>query len=100
MLAAWLGSLKPIALRRPVKVDGPDPLTSRRYADDYNEVKRLGGTAASGTQRTQAQTDTAVFFNSNSATMVGLALIDYLDSPGKVCRSRRPRCCSPGSTHR
>ena len=83
MLGAWLGSLDPIALRRPVKVDGPDPLTSRRYAVDYKEVKRLGGTTDSGTERTQAQTDTAVFFNSNPPVMYGMALIDYLETPGQ-----------------
>ncbi len=67
-------------LTHPVAVNGPDPLTSRRYAADYDEVKRLGGTTASGTDRTQSQTDTALFFNSNSATMVGDALIRHLES--------------------
>jgi len=80
MLVAWLGSLKPLVLRRPVWVNGPDPLRSRRYAADYNEVKRLGGDEASGTKRTQAQSDTALFFNSNSATMVGDALVRHLES--------------------
>ncbi len=80
MLGAWLGSLKPLALRRPIHLNGPDPLTSRAYADDYEEVRRLGGTEASGTERTTDQTDTAVFFNSNSATMIGDALIRRLES--------------------
>lgn len=80
MLAPWLGSLEPMVFTRPVAVDGPDPLTSRRYADDYLEVKRLGGTTASGTDRTQSQTDTALFFNSNSATMVSDALVRHLES--------------------
>ncbi len=82
MLGAWLGSLDFLALRQPISVNGPDELTTRAYAKDYREVKRLGGSDASGHQRTQEQTDTALFFNSNSATMVGDAVIRYLESPG------------------
>ncbi len=89
MLVAWLGSLKPLVLRRPVRVDGPDPLRSRQYAADYREVKRLGGDAASGTKRSQKQTDTALFFNSNSATMVGDALVRYLESGAEDLTLRR-----------
>ncbi len=80
MLAAWLGSLKPLVVRRQVRVDGPDPLRSRRYATDFNEVKRHGGEAATGSERSQRQTSTALFFNSNSATMVSDALVRYLES--------------------
>ncbi|MGH3347448.1 MAG: vanadium-dependent haloperoxidase, partial [Nocardioides sp.] len=80
MLVAWLGSLEPMVLRNPIRVDGPDRLRSRAYAVDYNQVKRLGGSPASGTQRSQRQTETAQFFNANSATMVGDALVRYLES--------------------
>ncbi len=80
MLAAWLGSLEPLVVRRPVSVSGPYPLRSRRYAADYNEVKRLGGDPATGSERSLRQTNTALFFNSNSATMVGDALVRYLES--------------------
>lgn len=79
MLGAWLGPLDPMVLASPIPVNGPDPLTSRRYATDYDEVKRLGGTTASGTERTEEQTNTALFFNSSSATMVGDALVRYLE---------------------
>ncbi len=65
MLAAWLGSLEPMVLKHPVAVNGPDPLTSRRYAADYDEVRRLGGTIASGgtaagTRRTPRSSSTAI----------------------------------------
>lgn len=80
MLVPWLGSVRPMVLQRPIHVDGPDPVTSRRYAADYDEVRTLGGTAASGTERTQAQTDTALFFNANSATMVGDAVVRHLET--------------------
>ncbi len=76
MLAAWLGSLDPLVLRTPVKVDGPDSLTSRAYARDFNEVKAVGG--ATSTRRSAKQTLTALFFNSNSATMIGDAVVRRL----------------------
>lgn len=78
MLAAWIGSMRPLVVHRLARVDGPDRLTSDDYATDYDEVRLLGGTSSS--VRSQAQTDTAVFFNSNSATMVGDALVRYLES--------------------
>jgi hypothetical protein len=77
MLAPWLGSLRPLVFRGSVHVDGPDPLTSRAYARDFNETKRLG--SATSTDRTGRQTATALFFNSNSAVMVGDALIRRLE---------------------
>jgi hypothetical protein len=76
MLEPWLGSLRPVVLDRLVRVDGPDALRSDDYARDFNEVKRYGGTTS--TRRSDAETQTAYFFNSNSATTVGRALIAYL----------------------
>jgi hypothetical protein len=78
MLAAWIGSMDPLVVRKPARVDGPDSLTSDDYTTDFNEVKLLGG--AGSTVRSQAQSDTALFFNSNSATMVGDALVRYLET--------------------
>nr|WP_300047835.1 vanadium-dependent haloperoxidase [uncultured Nocardioides sp.] len=77
MLAAWIGSMDPLVVHRLARVDGPDRLTSDDYTVDYNEVRLLG--SATSTVRSQAQTDTALFFNSNSATMVGDALVRYLE---------------------
>jgi hypothetical protein len=78
MLGAWIGSLKPLVTRKTVKVDGPDALTSAAYTSQFEEVKRLGRATLS--TRTEAQRQTALFFNSNSATMVGDALIRYLEA--------------------
>ncbi len=78
MLAPWLGSMRPLVVRRLARVDGPDRLTSSDYAADYNEVRLLGG--AGSTVRSQAQSDTALFFNSNSATMVSDALVRHLQT--------------------
>ncbi|HET6561355.1 MAG TPA: vanadium-dependent haloperoxidase [Marmoricola sp.] len=88
MLVPWLGSLRPLVLDRTVPVDGPPALTGRRYAREYDEVRRVGSQAS--TERTDAQTETALFFNSNSATMVGDALIRHLEAePLTVRRTAR-----------
>ena len=76
MLGAWLGSLRQLVPTRRVAVDGPDAVTSRRYADDFEEVKAEGG--ATSTVRTPKQTLTAWFFHANVATMLGDALVHRL----------------------
>jgi hypothetical protein len=88
MLAPWLGYVRPLVLPRVVRVPGPDPLTSASYAADYNEVRRLG--SMTSTERTAAQTDTALFFNSNSAIMLTEAVVRLLrDEPISVARTAR-----------
>ena len=77
MLAPWLGSLRRLVLAQRLPVDGPDALGSDEYAADYNEVKLYG--AATSTRRSADETATAIFYNSNSATMVGDALIRRLE---------------------
>lgn len=77
MLAPWLGFVDLLVLPSRISVDGPYPLTSRQYARDFQEVKRTG--AAVGADRTAFQTDTALFFNSNSAIMISEGLLRYLD---------------------
>jgi hypothetical protein len=66
MLVPWLGFVGPLALHSPTEVTlpGPDPIGSAAYARDFAEVKTYG--AASGSSRTPAQTETALFFNYNS----------------------------------
>jgi len=78
MLGAWIGSLRHLVVKKHVKVAGPDALTSSAYATQFEEVKSLG--RATSSTRTEAQRQTALFFNSNSATMVGDALIRYLET--------------------
>jgi len=43
-LGLRLPGIKPLALRRAsqFRLDGPNPLTSQEYADDFNQVKDLG----------------------------------------------------------
>lgn len=86
MLAPWLGFVRPLVLCHVLTAPGPDALTSRAYAADYDEVRRLG--AADSTERTAAQTATSLFFNSNSATMLTEALVRRLaDHPLSVGRT-------------
>ena len=42
MLGAWIGSLRHLVVRKHVKVDGPDALTSAAYTNQFEEVKSLG----------------------------------------------------------
>jgi hypothetical protein len=77
MLAPWLAFVEPMVLSRPLDLGGPDALTSAGYTRDYLEVRSVG--AATGADRTAYQTETARFFNANSAVMVSDALLRYLD---------------------
>jgi len=76
MAEAWLASMRPVVVDRLARVDGPDGLRSFDYTRDVNEVKRFGD--ADSDRRSAGQTQTAYFFNSNSATTLGRALIGYL----------------------
>ena len=76
MLGAWVGSLRHLVVRKHVKVDGPDALTSSAYTAQFEEVKSLG--RSTSTTRTEAERQTALFFNSNPPIMYGEALIGYL----------------------
>jgi hypothetical protein len=62
---AWLKDVTPFAIADPARFGsgGPYPITSQRYAADFNEVKALG--RATGSSRTQAQTEIANFWAVN-----------------------------------
>jgi hypothetical protein len=76
MLVPWLGFVRPMLLRGTAQVPtpGPDPLTSARYARDFREVARLG--ARDGSERTPAQTETALFWSDNLVGQYQAALRD------------------------
>jgi hypothetical protein len=68
VLPGW-GQVTPFALRHSSQFepdDGPPPLTSRRYARDYNEVKAIG--EQHGSMRTDQQSTIARFWYEGSAT--------------------------------
>jgi hypothetical protein len=86
MLVPWLGFVRPLAVPSPtwLPLSGPDPLTSRRYARDFAEVKSMG--AKTGSARTAEQTANALFYNSNSVAQYNAGLADRLARHGAGAR--------------
>ena len=62
VLGLRLPGIKPLALSSAsqLRLDGPTPLTSRAYAEDFNQVKQLG--RIDSTVRTPEQTSEALFW--------------------------------------
>jgi hypothetical protein len=60
--AAWVKDVRPFLIRDPARYasDGPDALTGKDYAREFNEVKTIGSLAS--TTRTADQTDQARFW--------------------------------------
>jgi hypothetical protein len=60
--APWVGNVRPFLVPsvEMLRTDGPNALTSAAYADDLNEVKRLG--SLTSTSRTADQTQAAIFW--------------------------------------
>ena len=60
--AAWVKDVTPFLIEDPDRYasDGPNPLTSRRYAREFNEVKSLG--SATSERRSTDQTDAARYW--------------------------------------
>ena len=82
-----LGYVRPLVLGHVLTGPGADPLGSTAYAEDYDEVRRLGagvGRADAGRDR-----DGAVSFNSNSATMLTEALVRGCSATRCRWRARR-----------
>ncbi len=63
MVDPWMGFVTPLLVHSPTQFAPPPPpaLTSARYTRDFNEVKALG--SANSTERTAAQTSTALFYS-------------------------------------
>jgi hypothetical protein len=76
---AKLATVKPFTFADPSRFrpSGPDPLTSRSYAEDFNEVRDYG--RANSAVRTAKQTDVAYFWSENAyvqwnRNLIGLAI--------------------------
>jgi hypothetical protein len=78
MALPWLGFVDPVIDVDPVALDGPDPLTSADYAQDYEEVRALGVKVNSA--RSPEQTAVATFFSGNPVPMYRAALCTLLES--------------------
>jgi hypothetical protein len=63
---SWLGNVLPFMFpsAEMLRTDGPNPLTSVAYAEDFNEVKELG--SLTSITRTPDQTDAAIFWQENA----------------------------------
>jgi PAP2 superfamily len=71
-------TMTPFALASPNQFlpAPPPPMTSARYARDFNEVKALG--SANSTIRTPEQTETAIFWQSDTPTAIWNRVADDL----------------------
>jgi hypothetical protein len=69
--AAWVGNVRPFLIESTsqFRSDGPNRLTSRAYARDFNEVKELG--SLTSTTRTADQTTAAIFWQAQPMSLWG-----------------------------
>ncbi len=76
MATPWLGMVPTFTLKSGDQflAKAPPPLNSKRYAEDYNEVKALG--ARFNSARTPEQTDLAYFYAGNNFILWNRALRD------------------------
>lgn len=67
--ASWAGNVEPFLMdsMEQFRSDGPNPLTSKAYAEDFNEVKSVG--ASNSTTRTADQTDSAIFWQDHGVAL-------------------------------
>jgi hypothetical protein len=68
---AWVGDVTPFLVpsAEMLRSDGPNALTSKAYAEDFDEVKTLGSFAS--TKRTLDQTNAAIFWQSQPLGLYG-----------------------------
>jgi hypothetical protein len=64
--APWVGNVRPFLVPNAemLRTDGPNPLTSVAYAEDFNEIKEVGSLYS--TTRTPDQTDAAIFWQGHA----------------------------------
>ena len=64
--APWVGNVRPFLVPdvEMLRTDGPNALTSRAYARDFNEVKKVG--SLNSTTRTADETDAAIFWQDHA----------------------------------
>jgi len=67
--APWVGFVRPFLVPNVdmLRTHGPNALTSKAYARDFNEVKRLG--SLTSTTRSADQTAAAIFWQDNGAAI-------------------------------
>jgi len=67
--AAWVGNVRPFIVPsvEMLRTDGPNPLSSAEYAEDFNEVKEVG--SLTSITRTPDQTDAAIFWQDQGVAL-------------------------------
>jgi hypothetical protein len=67
--APWVGFVKPFLVPNVerLRTDGPNPIRSAAYAEDFHEVKRVG--SLTSTKRTADQTAASIFWQDNGAAI-------------------------------
>jgi hypothetical protein len=86
--SAWVARVRPFVLesQSQFRTDGPQLLASAAYAQDYNEVKRLG--RLNSPDRTERQTTIALFHSSNPIELWNRTLRDITTGDGTVEQAR------------
>ena len=70
----WVGNVTPFLFPSSDMLpgtNGPNALTSKAYADDYNEVKTVGSLLATPKERTADQTMAAIFWQAQPGALWG-----------------------------
>ena len=67
--APWVGNVRPFILPSATmfRTDGPNPLTSEAYAEDFNEIKEVG--SLTSITRTPDQTDAAIWWQDQAMAL-------------------------------
>jgi hypothetical protein len=82
VLGLCLPGMRPLALQTPsqFRPDGPNALTSREYAEDFNQVKSLG--RIDSTTRTAEQTKQALFWTDHDIRQWNDGLLELAHDQG------------------
>lgn len=88
---AWIANVLPFLVPSAamLRSDGPNPLTSAAYAEDFNEVKEVG--SLTSTTRTADETDAALFWQTNGPALwngITRALANGRDDLNEADRAR------------
>jgi hypothetical protein len=79
---AWIAKVTPFAMtsQSQFRSDGPQPLKSAAYADEFNEVKSLG--AVNSSTRTAEQTALGLFYTDHAVAMWNRTFRTIADQQG------------------
>ena len=83
-VAPWVKQFKPLTLLSPdqFRVDGPPPLDSAQWAEDFNEVKNFGALSTQPNSRSAEQEEIGLFYgNINAQLQISKNLQNLAKSP-------------------